>query len=48
MDKKFTYENAKIELLLLNSKDVIATSGAWDGPLDNDNGESNNDAFGWT
>ena len=48
MENKHPYENAKIELLLLNPKDIIVTSGEWDGPLNNGSGESSNDAFGWT
>ncbi len=48
MNKKLPYDKAEIELLILNSNDVIATSGTWDGPLDGENDESSSDNFGWT
>lgn len=48
--KKLPYENVEIDLLILNSPDIITSSGGggWDGPLDSGTGESNSDSFGWT
>ena len=47
---KQPYEKAEIDLLILNSTDIITSSGggSWDGPLDNGKGEESSDSFGWT
>ena len=45
--KPIPYENARIELILLHTEDLIATSAAWDGPLSDDSAP-NHDSSGWT
>ena len=49
MTEKIPYDTAKIELLNLNSQDILTTSGGWNGPLGGESGGGSNfDHFGWT
>lgn len=45
--KQVAYEKARIDLILLRTEDLIATSAAWDGPLSDDSAP-NHDSSGWT